>query len=215
MRLASDSPMPHPLFFVEKPGSKMRPRSSRGTPGPSSATAITTPSSPLATPTTRMCPPRPASASMAFLVSTSTAHSSSTGSPLTRGRFGVDRRLDRRSCWRASARAPGNSARSDSRSPATSTGSNFGSRPMRSNRCATRSSRSRSPRMCVTAACAVSSFARSSSSSIHPRETRERRAELVRRFARHAGPQSLARRVVPRANDVEAGDAAESTAVTA
>jgi signal transduction histidine kinase len=40
MRRASDSPIPHPRSFVVYPASKIRRRSSRGTPGPSSATRI-------------------------------------------------------------------------------------------------------------------------------------------------------------------------------
>jgi hypothetical protein len=43
MRRASESPMPHPLCFVEKPGSKIRARVADGTPGPSSATRMRTP----------------------------------------------------------------------------------------------------------------------------------------------------------------------------
>ena len=52
----------------------------------------------------------------------------------------------------------------------------------------------------------MSSVARSSQQLDPSAEARERRPELVRRLARHAGPQALARGVAARANDVDAGE---------
>jgi len=78
----------------------------------------------------------------------------------------------------------------------TSTGSNFGSRPMRSKRCATRSSpleiaaHVRDGRMRHV-------VVRPLFHQLHPTtQTRERCPQLMRRLARHARPESLACRVV-------------------
>ena len=78
-----------PAEAIEEMGSKTRARSSRGIPGPSSATRMTTESSAPGCADNRTWPPRPASASMAFFVRTSTAHSSRTPSPRTTGRLGA------------------------------------------------------------------------------------------------------------------------------
>ena len=81
--------MPHPLCFVEKPGSNTRDakfaRHARAVVGDANRAR---PPAPRATPSNRTRPPRPASASIAFFASTSMAHSSSTASPFTFGRPG-------------------------------------------------------------------------------------------------------------------------------
>ena len=80
MRRASARPIPHPPGLVEIPGSNRLARTSGATPGPSSQTEIRAVRGTAST-VTSILPPRPESASMAFLMTASSAHSTSTGSP--------------------------------------------------------------------------------------------------------------------------------------
>jgi len=69
-----------PARLVETPGSNRLARTSGATPGPSSHTAMRAVRGAAST-VTSILPPRPESASMAFLITASSAHSTSTGSP--------------------------------------------------------------------------------------------------------------------------------------
>jgi len=73
-------PDPQPPALVDTPGSNRRPRISGDSPGPSSRT-LRRAAAPSVSTITSMRPPRPESASMAFLITASRAHSTSTGSP--------------------------------------------------------------------------------------------------------------------------------------
>ena len=158
MRRASESPIPQPpIPWWRSRARRCGARSSRGMPGPSSATRTRTPSSGGAFGRDVIVPPRPASASRAFF-------DQRLERPLEQHRVALDDerlpgRGDSRSrpCARASARAPGSSARPARRARRRPPDLRRGGRPMRSKRCATRSSRSRSPRMCSNARAAVGS----------------------------------------------------------
>ena len=145
--------MPHPLFFVEKPGSKTRvaqlARNARSVVGDANRRRrlgrrrgrdMHVPAAPgeRVDRVLRQHFDRPLE--------------QHARRPCTACRFGaISESISDRVGERRHAR-PEVARRSRSTTPATSIGSNFGSRPMRSNRCATRSSRSRSARMCATAA---------------------------------------------------------------
>ena len=203
---ASESPIPHPLFLVEKPGSNTRARrlarNARAVVGDANRARVR----PAVAPSTDECArhgrrARRSRSSSAPRSPTRAAR----GRRCTTGRSARSSRRRSRSCWRASARAPKvrrdaiderrrrRSARTSARDRCARSDAPRDRAARDRRACAPRPPRDGRPRAFLQ--------------QLDPSsETRERRPELMRRLARHARPQSFARGVAARANDVEAGE---------
>ena len=207
--------MPQPLVLVEKPGSKMRPRRSRGMPGPVVRDAKAGAALGPRLAPRRIVPPRPASASIAFF-------DEHLERPLEQHRVAahvdgssvridvdVDRVGERR---HARAEVAGDRGR---RARATSTG-----------RGAARADALEPMGDAVEpleigahvrhAPCTRAVVRRAILEELDPAgEAGERRAQLVRGLARHARPHPLALGVAARAHDVDAGEQEDERACSA
>ena len=192
--------MPHPLFFVEKPGSKIRARSSRGMPGPSSATAITAAIVGSRDGRQTDVSAAPGQRVDGILGQHLDRPLEEHGVAVDARQVGLDGRIDHHS-----VRERGHACPEVPRDPLDDRPDvhwlelRLATNPLEAMRHAIESLEI-APHVRHGGVRAVVR-----SPLFHqldpPTQARERRAELVRRLARHAGPQTLARRVVARVRD--------------